>query len=203
MLTNTERQKLTKPQKLAILISGRGSNMLALAEACAAGQINATVNIVISNRADATGLNTAQALGIRTAVVEHKQFEHRQDFDDALQQVLNKANPDWIVLAGFMRILGEQLIQHWQGRMLNIHPSLLPKYPGLNTHARALEAGDSEAGASAHIVTTELDAGPVVAQVRVPVLEHDTPETLAARVLKKEHGLLVAAVKQCLINEHH
>jgi len=184
--------------RLAILISGRGSNMMAIANACRSGELHADVALVLSNRKKSAGLTHAQSLGIRTAIVEHNAFESRDDFDQSITQQLENIDPDWILLAGFMRILGEAFVKRWQGRILNIHPSLLPLYPGLNTHARALEAGDSEAGASVHVVTPELDAGPVIAQVRVPVLPDDTPEALEKRVLCEEHGLYVKALKQCV-----
>lgn len=184
--------------RLAILISGRGSNMLAIANACRTGELHANVALVLSNRKDAGGLASAQSLGIPTAVVEHSAFESRDDFELSMTQHLERVNPDWILLAGFMRILGNTFVKRWQGQILNIHPSLLPLYPGLNTHARALEAGDREAGASVHVVTPELDAGPVIEQVRVPVLSNDTPDTLAQRVLSEEHGLYVKALKQCV-----
>lgn len=184
--------------RLAILISGRGSNMMAIANACRSGELHADVALVLSNRKESAGLTHAQSLGIRTAVVEHNAFASREDFDQSITKQLESIDPDWILLAGFMRILGEAFVERWQGRILNIHPSLLPLYPGLNTHARALEAGDSEAGASVHIVTPVLDAGPVIAQVRVPVLPDDTSETLEKRVLCEEHGLYIKALKQCV-----
>ncbi|MFK7995753.1 MAG: phosphoribosylglycinamide formyltransferase [Granulosicoccus sp.] len=184
--------------KLAILISGRGSNMLAIARACESGELNAQIALVLSNRRDAAGISAADALGISTDVIEHTAFTSRDDFDSSLRARLELVDPDWIVLAGFMRILGKDFVQRWKGRILNIHPSLLPAYPGLNTHERAIKAGDKEAGASVHLVTPELDAGPVVEQVRVPVLPTDTPETLAQRVIEQEHILYVNALKQCV-----
>ena len=169
--------------------------MLAIAAACHSGELHAEVALVLSNRKEAAGLAAAKALGIPTAVVEHNAFASRDAFEAAMTQHIESVNPDWILLAGFMRILGTPFVKHWQGKILNIHPSLLPLYPGLNTHARAIEAGDSEAGASVHLVTPELDAGPVIEQVRVPVFPGDTPDTLAQRVLTKEHGLYVKALK--------
>lgn len=189
---------MAKKQQLIILISGRGSNMLAIAKACMSGEINADVALVLSNRAEAGGLEVARNLGIATEVVEHIAYPSRDAFDTALSQVLALIDPDWIVLAGFMRILGAPFVERWQGRIINIHPSLLPRHPGLNTHARAIDAGDEESGASVHLVIPELDAGPVIAQTRVPVLPDDTPETLAARVIAQEHGLYVKALKQCV-----
>ena len=183
---------------LAILISGRGSNMVAIAKACQSGELNARVALVISNRPDAAGIQAAQDMGIETAVIDHTGFASRQLFDNALHERLSQVQPDWIVLAGFMRILTEDFVNRWQGRMLNIHPSLLPKYPGLDTHARAIAAGDSHAGASVHIVSPELDAGPVVAQVQVAIEADDTAETLARRVLQQEHGLYIKALQLCV-----
>jgi len=172
--------------------------MLAIANACASGDVSAEIALVISNRADAQGIEAARELGLETSVIPHTDFDTRSAFEAALIQRIETVKPDWIVLAGFMRILGANVVERWQGRILNIHPSLLPKYPGLNTHARAIEAGDSESGASVHIVTPELDAGPVLAQVRVPIEPDDTPETLAQRVVSHEHKLYVTALKQCV-----
>lgn len=172
--------------------------MLAIAQACANGELDADIAIVISNRADAAGIRAANELGIATDVIDHNAFPTRDAFDRALMERLESANPDWIVLAGFMRILGKCFVQRWQNRILNIHPSLLPLYPGLNTHERAILAGDNEAGASVHLVTPELDAGPVIEQIRVPVLPTDTPDSLAQRVIEQEHTLYVKALKQCV-----
>jgi len=187
-----------KKPSLAILISGRGSNMVAIAEACQNGQLDAHIGLVISNRPDAKGLEAAEALGLPTSVVDHTEFDSRESFDAAVDAELKQLNPSWIVLAGFMRILSEEFVTRWQGRILNIHPSLLPLYPGLNTHQRAIDAGDDEAGASVHVVTPELDAGPVIAQARVPILSDDSGEDLATRVLAKEHQLYVDALRICL-----
>ena len=194
-LTETDSSALPS---LAILISGRGSNMMAIAKACAEQQLGARVGIVISNRPNAKGLEHARALGLNTAVIDHTAFASRELFDQALHERLATERPQWIVLAGFMRILTAGLVNRWDGQILNIHPSLLPLHPGLDTHKRAIEAGDKFAGASVHIVTPELDAGPVVAQVKVPVLPDDTPETLSQRVLDKEHQLFIDALKICL-----
>ena len=180
--------------RLVVLISGRGSNMLAIARACAEGRLRARVVGVIADRADAAGLAAADGLGLRTEIVERRAHAERDAFDRALGERLAALAPDLVALAGFMRVLGPELVAAWEGRMLNIHPSLLPRHPGLDTHARALAAGDAEHGASVHLVTAALDAGPVLAQVRVPVLEGDTPETLGARVLAEEHGLYVEAL---------
>lgn len=172
--------------------------MIAIAEACQSGELQATVGLVISNRPDAPGIDAARAMGIETAVIDHKSFDSREQFDLALHERLQQARPDWIVLAGFMRILTEPFVDRWRGRMLNIHPSLLPKYPGLDTHARAIAAGDSHAGASVHIVSPELDAGPVISQVKVAIEPADTAESLAQRVLREEHALYIKALQECV-----
>lgn len=153
--------------------------------------------LVLSNRTDAGGLAKAAARGVASRVVDHKPFKgDREAFEENLSSVLSEVTPDIICLAGFMRVLTPGFVERWAGRMINIHPSLLPKYPGLNTHARALEAGDREAGCSVHEVTGELDAGPLLGQARVPVLDGDTPEILAARVLKMEHQLYPAVLRR-------
>ena len=175
--------------KIAILISGSGSNMDVLALDMT-GDHPARARLVISNVPDAGGLEKARALGIETAVVDHRAFKgDRPGFEAALQEKLVEAGIDAVCLAGFMRILTPGFVSLWTGRMLNIHPSLLPKYRGLNTHARAIEAGDPEAGCTVHIVTGDLDDGPILGQARVPVQSDDTSETLAARVLEQEHIL--------------
>ena len=146
--------------------------------------------LVISNNPDAGGLEKARALGVETVILDHRPFKgDRAAFDAALHDILQAAKPDVICHAGFMRILTPELVRKWTGKMLNIHPSLLPKYPGLHTHQRAIDAGDTEAGCSVHVVTEDLDAGPVLGQARVPLLPGDTAETLAARVLREEHRL--------------
>ena len=172
--------------------------MVAIANACRSGELNANISLVISNRPDAAGLQTAQELGLNTAAIDHTSFASRPEFDNALHEQLSAVQPDWIVLAGFMRILTDDFVNRWAGKIINIHPSLLPLYPGLDTHARAIAAGDNQAGASVHIVTPELDAGPVLAQVKVPILSGDTPQMLAERVLKEEHALYVKALTQCV-----
>jgi phosphoribosylglycinamide formyltransferase-1 len=182
-------------KNIVILISGRGSNMESVVRACAAEQWPARIAAVISNKADAKGLQFAQAHGIPTAVVPNKDFATREEFDAALQKVIDGFAPDLVVLAGFMRILTAPFVDHYAGRLLNIHPSLLPDFPGLATHRQALEAGVPEHGATVHFVTAQLDHGPVIAQARVNVLPGDTEETLAARVLAEEHKLYPYAVR--------
>ena len=182
-------------KNLVILISGRGSNMVAIADACAAEGWDARIAAVISNRPDAAGLDHARAQGIPTAVVNHRDFDGREAFDAALAQVIDGFAPDLVVLAGFMRILTPGFVQHYAGRMLNIHPSLLPAFPGLHTHRRAIEAGCKVAGTTVHVVTPELDHGPIVAQAVVAVRPDDTEDTLASRVLAMEHRLYPRAVR--------
>ncbi|MFP4328706.1 MAG: phosphoribosylglycinamide formyltransferase [Paracoccaceae bacterium] len=182
--------------RVAILISGGGSNMVRLVDSMT-GDHPARPILVVSNVPGAGGLARAEALGVPTAVVDHRPFgADRAAFEAALAAVLEPARPDLLCLAGFMRVLTADFVRPWQGRMLNIHPSLLPKYRGLNTHARALEAGDAEHGCTVHEVTAELDDGPILGQARVPVLPGDTPETLAARVLEQEHILYPAVLRR-------
>lgn len=183
-------------KRVAILISGGGSNMLKLVESMANGHPARPV-LVASNDPDAYGLARAKALGIPTAAVDHKPYgKVRADFEAALSKPLDAAAPDIICLAGFMRVLTESFVKRWDGHMLNIHPSLLPKYKGLHTHARALEAHDAEHGCTVHEVTPALDDGPILGQARVPVLPQDTPDTLAARVLEQEHRLYPAVLRR-------
>jgi formyltetrahydrofolate-dependent phosphoribosylglycinamide formyltransferase len=184
---------LPKP-RLAVLISGRGSNMVALAKAAEAPDYPARLALVVSNRPEAEGLATAACLGIETLAIPHRAYPSREAFDAALTQALKAHAIDVIALAGFMRILTPGFIRDWEGRIVNIHPSLLPKYQGLDTHARAIANGDGEAGCTVHVVTERLDDGPILAQARVPVLADDTPETLAARVLVEEHRLYPRAL---------
>ena len=185
-----------RPMKnIVILISGRGSNMEAVVRAAQAEQWPARIAAVISNRSDAAGLAFAAEHGIATAVVANKDYATRAEFDAALQTVIDGYAPDLVVLAGFMRILTPQFVEHYAGRMLNIHPSLLPLFPGLATHAQALAAGVAEHGATVHFVTAELDHGPMVAQAVVPVLADDTVDSLSARVLAQEHTLYPRAVR--------
>lgn len=175
------------PLPVVVLISGDGSNLQAIIDAQQRGELPIEIRAVISNRADAFGLARARRVGIATAVVDHTQFASRAEFDHALQATIDATDAQLVILAGFMRILTPDVVQHYLGRMLNIHPSLLPKYRGLRTHAGALAAGDTQHGASVHFVTAKLDGGPLIAQVRVPVLAHDTEITLAARVRVSEH----------------
>ena len=184
--------------KLVILISGRGSNMISIVEAIEAGLLPVTIAAVISNRPNAAGIDYANKAGITTAVLDHKSFQSRESFDEALADKIDSFKPDLVVLAGFMRILTTDFVHHFKNSLINIHPALLPKFKGLNTHQRAIDAGEKEHGASVHIVTAELDDGPVVLQARVPVLENDTAETLAARVLEQEHKLYPAAIKKLI-----
>lgn len=179
-------------KNIVILISGRGSNMQAIVEANIPG---ARIAAVISNRPDAAGLAWAQAQGIATASLDHKQFESREAFDTALAAEIDRHASDLVVLAGYMRILTEGFVAHYAGRMLNIHPSLLPAFTGLHTHERTIEAGVKIAGCTVHFVTAELDHGPIVIQAAVPVLPGDTPDTLAARILKQEHRIYPQAVQ--------
>jgi phosphoribosylglycinamide formyltransferase-1 len=172
--------------RLAILISGRGSNMATIARECQQRRIAATVNVVISDRPGVAGITTAQDMGIETQVVPYNSVD-RPTFERALSAAIDTHSPDLVVLAGFMRVLTETFVRRYAGRMINIHPSLLPKYTGLHTHQRVLDAGDSEHGASVHYVTPELDGGPVILQSRVPVKTGDTESTLAARVIATEH----------------
>ncbi|OEZ47386.1 phosphoribosylglycinamide formyltransferase [Janthinobacterium sp. MP5059B] len=182
-------------KNIVILISGRGSNMEAVVRAAQAEQWPARIAAVISNRADAQGLVFAAEHGIATAVVANKDYASREQFDAALQAVIDGFAPDLVVLAGFMRILTPPFVEHYAGRMLNIHPSLLPLFPGMATHRQALEAGVTEHGATVHFVTAELDHGPAVASAKVPVLPGDTEESLSARVLVEEHLLYPRAIR--------
>lgn len=176
--------------RLAILISGRGTNMEAILKAAEAQDYPAEPVLVLSNRPDALGLSTARSAGIAADSIDHKAYgKDRESFERAIQDVLVEHKIEMVVLAGFMRILTPWFVRQWAGRMINIHPSLLPKYPGLNTHQRAIDAGDSNAGCSVHWVTEGVDEGSVIAQASVPVLADDTVETLATRVLAEEHVL--------------
>ena len=188
----------SSPPRLAILISGRGSNMQSFIQACARDQLDAEIALVLSNRPDARGLEIARQAGIPTTCIDHREFADRESFDRAMVAALQPRQPDVVILAGFMRILTGEFITPFAGKLLNIHPSLLPKYPGLHTHQRALDAGDSEAGVTVHFVTTELDGGPPIIQARVAIETGDTAESLAARVLLAEHEIYPIAVRWLL-----
>ncbi|KMK67251.1 phosphoribosylglycinamide formyltransferase [Puniceibacterium sp. IMCC21224] len=183
-------------KRVAILLSGGGSNMVALVKSMT-GDHPARPVLVMANSENASGLDKARALGVDTDWVDHRPFKgDRAAFEDALHARIDAAKPDILCLAGFMRVLTEGFVSRWQGRMLNIHPSLLPKYRGLHTHARALEAGDREHGCTVHEVTPQLDLGPILGQAYVPVKPDDTPDTLAARVLISEHQLYPAVLRR-------
>jgi len=186
---------MSGPLPVVVLVSGRGSNLRAIDARIAAGELPARILAVLSDREDAAALAWAAERGLATGAVPQRQYADRAAFDAALGNVIAGYAPALVVLAGFMRILGSPLVERFAGRMLNIHPSLLPKYPGLHTHRRVLEAGDAEHGASVHFVTTELDGGPVVLQARVPVLPGDDEAMLAQRVLVQEHRIYPLAIR--------
>jgi phosphoribosylglycinamide formyltransferase-1 len=178
-------------KSIVILISGRGSNMQALLEA----KLPCRIAAVISNRANAEGLGTAKVLGITTLVVDHRDYPHRASFDAELARTIDKFHPDIVALAGFMRILTPDFVKHYHGKLINIHPSLLPAYGGLDTHARALRDGVKIHGCTVHFVTPDLDHGPIIIQAAVPVMDDDTEQTLAARVLREEHRIYPQAIR--------
>ena len=182
-------------KKVAVLISGRGSNLQALIDACAQPDFPAEISMVLSNRPDAIGLKRAEAAGIATHVLDHKAYDTRAEFDDAMHELLSKGGIDIVCLAGFMRLPTGDFVERWEGRMINIHPSLLPSFRGLHTHERALESGVRVAGCTVHFVVPEMDAGPIITQAAVPVLEGDSPDSLAARVLEQEHICYPLALK--------
>ena len=182
-------------KNIVVLISGSGSNLQTILDGCAEGTIDARVTAVISNRPGVMGLQRAERAGVPALTLDHTLFESRQAFDTALADLIDRHEPDLVVLAGFMRILTDEFVRHYQGRMLNIHPSLLPKYTGLHTHQRALDAGDTEAGATVHFVTPELDGGPPIAQMSVPIKADDDASTLAKRVLGQEHKLYPEVIR--------
>lgn len=196
MSASTSAQGRAQRVRVGVLISGRGSNMVSLAEAAASPDCPFEVGIVIANRADAAGLARAETLGLATRLVAHQPFgKDREAHERALDTALRAADVELVALAGYMRVLTPWFVGQWAGRLVNIHPSLLPLYKGLNTHARALEAGDSEAGCSVHWVSEGVDEGAVIAQARVPILHGDTADSLAVRVLQAEHGLYPAALR--------
>lgn len=188
-------------KKVAILISGRGSNMSALIEAAKAPDFPAEIVGVLSNKAAAPGLEIAASHGIATASLAQSKFPSREMFEDTMTLMLESWEVDYVCLAGFMRVLGEDFVNHWAGRMINIHPSLLPDYKGLDTHARVLAAGEKEHGCTVHYVTPGLDEGEAIVQARVPVLPDDTVETLSARVLEQEHRIYPEGLKMLALGQ--
>lgn len=182
------------PLPVVVLISGSGTNLQALIE-CAGEDLPIEIRAVISNRAGVDGLQRAERAGIETRVLDHKAFVDRERYDQALIALIDGFEPELVALAGFMRILSPGFVRHYAGRLLNIHPSLLPKYRGLHTHQRALDAGDARHGATVHFVTEELDGGPPIVQAQVPILAHDDAQRLAARVLEKEHQIYPLAIR--------
>jgi len=185
---------MTRPIKTCVLVSGNGSNLQALIDAHRAGKLNIEITHVISNVASANGLKRAAGAGIPTSILEHGKFANRDEFDRALALLMTSGEPDLVVLAGFMRIIGPRVLEPFAGKMINLHPSLLPLYKGTETYRRALDAGDRTHGSSIHFVTGELDGGPVISQVTIPILENDDPQSLAARLAPMEHRLVVATV---------
>lgn len=187
-----------EPKRLrtAVLISGRGSNMMALVEAAEAQDYPADIALVVSNKPNAGGLQRAAAAGIAAIAIDHTDFKSREDFEQALDAALREHSVDFVACAGFMRVLTPWFVTRWQGRLINIHPSLLPKYKGLHTHQRAIDAGDSMGGASVHWVVSEVDGGAVIDQAVVPIMDGDTADTLAAKVLEKELTLYPRALKK-------
>ncbi|WP_075181448.1 phosphoribosylglycinamide formyltransferase [Pantoea sp. 1.19] len=176
-------------KRIVVLISGSGSNLQAIIDACQQGRIDGRLAAVFSNQADAYGLTRAREAGIPAHALDVRDFADREAFDQALMAEIDRYAPDLVVLAGYMRILSPAFVQHWQGRMLNIHPSLLPRYPGLHTHRRAIANGDEQHGTSVHFVTEELDGGPVILQARVPIFAQDSEAEVAARVQHQEHAI--------------
>jgi phosphoribosylglycinamide formyltransferase-1 len=185
----------TDPAAIVVLISGRGSNLQSILDEARAGRLGGEVRAVISNNPQAAGLDHARRAGVPARTVNHRDFADRAAFERELMRQIDAHRPALVVLAGFMRVLGREFIEHYAGRLINIHPSLLPAFPGLDTHARALAAGATLHGATVHFVTPEVDAGPIIAQTAVPVLKGDTPEALAARVLEQEHLLYPRVIR--------
>ena len=186
------------PAAVVILISGRGTNLQAILDAIRAGSLPIVIRAVISNNPEAEGLRHARAAGVPTEIIDHRAYSERAQFDAALMQAIDRHAPRLVLLAGFMRILGDAFIRHYAGRLLNIHPSLLPDFKGVNTHARALAAGARQHGASVHFVTSDLDGGPVIVQASVPVRADDNAVTLGARVLEEEHRIFALAIRWCV-----
>ena len=186
---------------VAVLISGRGSNMHALLKACASPDFPAYIALVISNKNDAHGIDIANDYGIKTEVISHNDYDNRTAFEAALSQCLTVNGIKMVCLAGFMRLLGRDFVQEWYGRLINIHPSLLPSFKGLNTHARALEKGVKLHGCTVHFVSPEMDEGPIIGQAAVPVYGHDTPDTLGTRVLEAEHKLYPACLESLALGQ--
>lgn len=187
-MKNNQSKKISQSKKnIVVLVSGSGSNLQAILDACDNSMVDASVNAVFSNKADAFGLERAKLAGVDAHSVNPKEFNSREEFDHELMLQIDTYQPDLIVLAGYMRILSSEFVRHYAGKMVNIHPSLLPKYPGLHTHQRAIDAQDEEHGTSVHFVTEELDGGPVILQAKVPVFEGDDADILASRVLTQEH----------------
>ena len=181
--------------KLAIFISGRGSNMLSIMKACEKSDFPAEISVVLSNNPKADGIISAQKAGIATEIVNHKEYDNRADFEDKINKSLNKYDVDLIVLAGFMRILTPSFIEKWPKQIINIHPSLLPDYKGLNTHERAINDDRAESGCTVHFASAELDSGAIILQRKVAIIDGDTPQTLAARILEQEHIAYPEAIK--------
>ena len=186
---------MVKKASLVVLISGSGSNLQAIIDAIKSKQLNAEIKAVISNKATATGLDRASRENIPTYIVDHKSYPSREAFDQAMIQIIDPVKPGMVILAGFMRILSNNFIDHYHHRLINIHPSLLPKYKGLNTHQQVIENNDTIHGASVHYVSHELDSGPIVIRAEIPVFPTDTAETLATRVLIEEHKIFPMAIK--------
>lgn len=184
-----------EPLSAVVLISGGGSNLQALIDQIQQGQLDLNIQAVISNRPEVQGLTRARRAGIAALTIDHRGFFERADFESALAQAIDDCGAELIILAGFMRVLGADFVNRYPGRMINLHPSLLPKYPGLHTYRRALEAGDTEHGASIHFVTAQLDGGPIIAQARIPIHSSDDEQSLQQRLSPVEHHLLVAVVK--------
>jgi phosphoribosylglycinamide formyltransferase-1 len=184
-----------QPCSIVILVSGRGTNMQAIIDAAANGSLPVEIRAVISNRPGVAALQRAVDAGLQSRVLDHREYDDRRAFDQELMTLIDSFQPDLVVLAGFMRILTDDFVNHYLGRLINIHPALLPKYPGLDTHERALAAGDDRHGATVHFVTAEVDGGPCILHADVPVLPGDTTDSLAARVLEQEHTILPMVIK--------